>query len=459
MSNFRAPLFIGFVLSAAVLCRAQGTTGASFGAAGDSSSSAPSVNQSSAGSTDTVRADNRAPSGVQPLGLGITGKKELNIAVNGSESWDSNSGVTPQSGTDWEPLTTFGGTVSLRRQGNTSLTSLNYSGQGIAYPNRNPAFTTYQGLGFAQSFQLGRWQLLASDAFNFSPNAAFGGFGTVLLPPVNASAQPVLNPQYVPNQSIFTPYGTSLMNTVAGQIEYGLSRRSSWTASGSYGILEYTNSGFYNTHQMTASTGYNYSFTAKDSISVSYIYNLFNYDNFNNSFYSNSAQISYSRRVTGRIALQLGGGPQFISTNGLGVSQQRTQFAGNGLLSYSRARTSLSLTYFSGMTGGSSVLLGSTTDQVQFTTSRQLSREWSTAVFAGYSRNTGLIQPQQKSYDSLYLGTSLNRALGKRASATFSYSYQRQIASSNCVGVVCGDLSRNFLTLGISYSFRPIRLE
>ena len=201
--------------------------------------------------------------------------------------------------------------------------------------------------------KVGRWTLTAADTLNYSPNSPFGGYGYSLAPASNASTtSSIINPQYVPNQTILTPYASSYLNTALGQVEYGLTRRSSWTATGSYGIMRFPDSGLYDTNQLVASTGYNHSLTARDSIYATYNYSQFHYTAYDSSFTSQNAQFGYSRKVTGRMSFQVSGGPEFINATSIGASQKKVQFSGSANVGYSRARTNFGLTYFAGVTGG-----------------------------------------------------------------------------------------------------------
>ena len=217
----------------------------------------------------------------------------------------------------------------------------------------------------------------------------------------NVDHTPVVNPQYVPNQSVLTPFAASYFNTVVGQVEYGLSRRSSWTASGSYGIVRYPDSDLYNTNQLIASTGYNRSLTAKDSIFGTYNYSQFSYLAYNSNFTSQNVQFGYARKVTGRMSFRVTAGPEFTNAIALGANQKQIQFSGSANLAYSRGYTDIGLSYFAGATGGSGVMTGAQTQNVQFTIGHSFSRAWTTSFSAGYSNNSGLVQ--QQSYNSVYL--------------------------------------------------------
>ena len=401
--------------------------------------------------------DFRPLSGAQPISLGLGAPQQLAISLAASQLWNSNltGGVNNLKG--WYPGYSFGGSLQLSLEKASSQTTLNYSGNGIDYPDRDPALLTYQNLNFSQSFRVGRWGFTAADSFNYSPNSPFGGYGFGL--PTNASftGQPVLSPQNVPNQSILTPYVDSFYNSVMGQVQYGITPRSSWTASASYGLLRFPDSSLSNTNQITASVGYNYALSAKDSIAVTDMYSHFQYTDFESSFWSDTIQLGYSHRLNGRLALQLSGGPNVTNTTNLGIAQRDVRFGGTGALLYSKARTSLALSGFAGTTSGSGVLNGANTQSGQFSVTHGFSTTWTTAVALGYSHNSGLVQGE--SYNTIFISPNMRRAITRNLGVNFNYTYQRQLSNVSCIGANCANVSGSIISFGVDYKFRPIRLE
>jgi hypothetical protein len=455
----KIPVLLGLVVIASSFAWSQDTTPPPADAGKDATASSTPAEPTTQVPEPPIPARQFSPgSGALTPGLGIGGRKQLDISLQFNQSWDSNAAVVSGSNTGgWEPASAFGGSLQLTRETRTNRTLLNYTGNGIAYYDRNPVWTAYQNLGFSQSFKVGRWSFIAADNFNYSPNSPFGGFGFALNDTINSDPSASLKPQYVPNQSILTPTTTSYFNSVLGQVEYGISRRSSWTLSGSYGILRYPDSSLFNTNQITASTGYNRSLTARDGVSLTYTYNQFKYTGIDSDFMTQNVQFGYSHILGGRMSLQAAGGVEFIDSNNLGESMKRVQFSGNGSLNYQRGRTNVGLSYFAGSTGGSGVLTGANTQSVQGQVGHEFGRKWNTSLSVGYSHSSGLFQDQ--SYDTLYASPGLRRALTRNLGMTFNYTYQRQLSDSSCIASVCGDVNRSLLTFGFDYRFRPISLE
>ncbi|HLH07347.1 MAG TPA: hypothetical protein VKW78_08920 [Terriglobales bacterium] len=418
-------------------------------------STAANPNVTGADATATIAADTRPLTGAQPFSLGISGHKQMSVSLFASEGWDSNPGVIAGTGTAFESLTIAGGSLALQRQLQTSQTALAYSGSVVHYSTSQPAFSTSQNLSFSQNFQIGRWNLTGADAFTYTPNSLMGG--GFLLPIPEQVPDAVIKPQYAPNQSILNPYGAQYGNTVMGQVAYDLSRRSTWTASAIYGIERFQDFSLYDYNEITGTSGYNYGLTSKDSIGISYNYSLFRYDNFNSQFHSQGLQLSYGRKIGGRMSFQASGGPQFINSGGLTKAANQITYNGSASLDYQRARTSVSISYFTGTTAGAGVLYGATTSTAQVSVSRPLGTTWSATGIFGYSRNSDLTNTSQI-YQGLFVGANVHRSLGRYAGLTLNYNYQRQV-SDNCVGLACGDLNRQIAGVAFNWSFRPIPLE
>src|SRR5260370_16314126 len=96
--------------------------------------------------------------------------------------------------------------------------------------------------------------------------------------------------------------------------------RGSITMSGSYGLLDFVQSGNVNSDLTSGTIGYNYTLTHKDSFGAFYRFSAYHYSGQPQANGDHAFNFAYSRKVTGTLALQLYAGPDFttsrISTNG-----------------------------------------------------------------------------------------------------------------------------------------------
>ena len=177
--------------------------------------------------------------------------------------------------------------------------------------------------------------------------------------------------------------------------------------------------------------------------------------------------VEFGRKITGRRALTLSGGPEVTKFRLAPAPATKTQYiagSGNASLSYLVPKGTLAATYFHGVTAGSGVFLGATTDQITATAARKLSRVWSGELHGGYARNRAVEAASGVSstdYDSFFGGVSASRPLGRNASFSASYTaYLERTSVSSCGGSSCSSsFTTNQISLGVSWHTRPLVLR
>jgi hypothetical protein len=176
-----------------------------------------------------------------------------------------------------------------------------------------------------------------------------------------------LGGQFNPGQSIFTAIGPRYTNTFGTQLNYVLSKRSSITFGGLFSIERFVDAGNIESDDYTGNIGYNYQITRADTIGILYRYSSIHYLGLPQAIGDYSIQAAYGRKITGRLALQLTGGPEITHQRvpqGTNTQQQFVAGTGSATISYAFEKGSISANYFHGVTTGSGVFLGATTDQV-----------------------------------------------------------------------------------------------
>ncbi len=233
------------------------------------------------------------------------------------------------------------------------------------------------------------------------------------------------------------------MNSVFGQAEYSFSRRSAVTFAASYGLLRFQGTGFVDSTMMDAQVGYDYLLDPSNSIALLGSYGKIEYTGTGVSTVDYVGALAYGRKITGRLAFQIAAGPQEIQSilpggsgnfHLLGVSV-------NSALTYQRRRNRVSLDFMHGLSGGSGVFLGATSNTFSFADSYQFSRHWTSTVNAGYALNNslapaGVPTPQ---YDNWFAGADLGRQVGQHMAINFNYGAMRQNNPASCTTVaLCG---------------------
>lgn len=280
-----------------------------------------------------------------------------------------------------------------------------------------------------------------------------------------------LQPGLSADGTILTTRGQRIDNSFITQVDTTLTPRSSLTLMGGYSLLRYFDNSFLNVSNVIAQGGYNHQINRTDTISVLYRFGQYTYSGGAQTINDNVAQISYARRLTGRLAFQVSGGPDytlfstpiFAGASGTATENSRLSWSLSSGLTYQLRRGALGLTYGHGIGGGSGVFLGSISDTVSGNASHQLSRTVSGGITGGYSRNSALAivgaSNEGQSYNYWFGGANISRPWGRTLSLFLSYQAQYQNSNAGfCAGITCStSVVRHLISAGFNWSTRPMR--
>ena len=413
------------------------------------------------GSTSNLNPDTRPLTGVQNPTLGTPGIRH-SYWLPGFQYANTvrSSALNQATALDWNTTSLVTGNLSVLETWSRAQLAVNYSGGASISSDSAQGNSQFQQLGLIEMFDWGRWQLHFLDQFSYLPETQFGfGAGTALsIPGVAgplAPPLPGLQSSYVPNQSVFTTFGPRYSNAFATQVAYTVSPRGSITAAGTYGILRFVEAGNIESNNANLNVGYDHVLTSADTLGVQYRFSSYRYLGNPQAINDQVVQFMYGHKISGRIALQLFGGPD-VTTLGVPGNNSTNRVSGSGgaNLTYALNRGSMAVSYDHGISGGSGVFAGAITDQLQFSLARQLSREWAASLNVGYSRNGSVVSPASPQiYNSWYLGGGLSRPFGRNAD--FTIGYTAQIQASNQAVCAAGTCSTNFtlhqITLGLRW--------
>src|SRR5579875_83689 len=438
-----------------------------------------SANNDADENSQDLSPDTRPLSGVQYLSVGNlkTTRSYWQPQFNIAGSADSNPQEGP-AGSGWGAWTSFTAGVEIHRISGASQLSLNYTGGGMYSSDSFAPSGTVQELGFSDSISFRRAILSVIDALSSLPQAGmgFGGLGGL---PSNGIGPTGLGPGETNGQTILTGQGQNLENSSVVQLETFLTPRSSVTMSGGYALLHFfgNNLNLYDSANENFQGGYNYQLTKHNTIAVLYGFNHFSYSSSDESINLHTVQAAFSRRITGRLMLQIGAGPSFTQLNqiplsaggGTGSGGGLTRTPANGIywslnsaIDYQYARTGLDLTYWHGISSGSGVVLGSISDLVTGSITRKVSKTFSSGISGGYSRNSALFMTittnSGENYNYWFAGATLARPLSSTLALTLSYQMQYQNSNGTfCIGQSCGsNLVRHLISVGLSWQQRPL---
>jgi hypothetical protein len=392
--------------------------------------------------------DERPLAGDKDLSFGIPAGAEnvLNASIRVDERLDSNPRVAGTKG-GWQQDQDVFGSLSLNRIWKRNMFTAGYDGGGIFYPGGNIRSTHFANLSELLTWR--RWSLTLSDEMFYAPETPFGMPGPQLIS-LNGTNIP-----FQPNQSILTNQTTRISNTNIVQVDYALSRGSSITGTGSYGLLHYTTSGAPDSHQDGGTLGYNYALTPRDKVAVTYGYEQLYFNSSNIDI--QTTNLSYAHQVTGRWSAEVAAGAQLAKRFFSGVTRSHDNLYpdGHASLMYERRRNVLTLSASKSLLSGMGLFVVTNTTIAQIVASRILTRKLHGFIGGGYAQNS--VIGENHKIRSGFATLGLERTLGRHAALDFNYHFQRQTANTVCSGSVCaGDLLRHTIGVGFAWNFSPV---
>ncbi|HXC31534.1 MAG TPA: hypothetical protein VNZ56_03620 [Verrucomicrobiae bacterium] len=336
----------------------------------------------------------------------------------------------------------------------------------------------YHNLGVTQAISWARWHLLLRDSLIVSPGAAFtsqglGGPGlSAQFSSILGNALSAFGQENQPAETVDTGAVMRYSNSVIGQAEYSVSRRSTITFAGSYGLLDFNTPGYFNSTMAVGQAGYDYQIDRFNSIAFLGSYGQINFSGTGtpvvgsptvaagNTVTDYSGAFAYGRRITGRLAFQAAVGPQEIETFHPGGAGNFHQLfvSVNSALSYERRRGGVSLGYARALTAGSGVYLGATSNTVTASAHYQFTRYWTGFVNGGYALNLSLAPAGASTtqFDNWFIGANIGRSVGTHMHVNFNYGATQQNNAVICLVASCGGVGlQQTVGMSINWHLRP----
>lgn len=414
--------------------------------------------------------DTRPLAGVQNLSLGSQAASHsfLLPSFGVTSAVEFNPGNSSGGSSSPESTTYVSGRLALNKISSRSTLLLDYLAGGGFSSYSNQGNSVIQSLDFSETIRGGRWSQTLGEQFSYLPASSFnfgglGGLGNFGVNLGTVGTTPGFRQDLIPNQSILTTGAARISNATMAQTTYALGYRSSLSFFGSYGQLHFLDNGFQNSSSVSAGAGYNYLLNPLNSISVSYDFGRFMFANLPEQADSHSVQLSFARRVTGRLSFQIGAGPDFqVYSSPLAGPATIVSWTLNSALSYQLRNWNTGFAYTHSLSGGSGVLVGAETDMFSGHLGRAFG-SWQTGFSAGYSRNRSL---QQTSINVVtpqgwFGGAEISRHFMSFGSLFVSYNVSRQSG----LGTVCPLLAcatnqvTQTVSVGYNWGLRPIILE
>ena len=430
-----------------------------------------------------------------------------------SESANTNIGNT-LGGNTYGSISRGLGTLELKRLWSHYDLALDYMG-GVSYYNEGGVgWRQLQNLAVDQKIQWKRGQLSLRDSFAYLPEgnfgASYGSLGSVGIAGIGGGA---LGSFYGANTFGALGLTPRIVNVSLAELSENLNPKSAVTATGAYAFTHFygddvSGASFIGSSQVSAQGGYNRILTPHTQVAAVYGYQGFDFSIAGTAFHSHVVQGMYGHRISGRMDLLLGAGPQLtlIDTQSQVCSDPTIpppdcQFFGDTLqpvtirnrqlgvaaqarLRYRVSKNSFNLGYERFVTSGGGLFTGAQTDMIRFGVEHPLSRVWNLSMDLGYSHNNRLqpLTPQQiqacmtgaqnsqnacpandaSTYNSGFAGAALHRYFGRQWHGFVSYQFN-ELAFDNsfCASnTPCNRISnRQVVTVGLDWTPRPIRID
>lgn len=422
-----------------------------------------------------VVADTTSLSGAQNLTLGLppSGHSLLLPSFGVSSQAQINPYDSSQPNSPGIIGTTYlTGRLALTRSSGRSNLSLDYMTGGSFSTGSSQGNFGIQSLHFSDQIHWGRWTTMFGDQFSYTPQSpfGFGGLGSLNNLGVGlgngVGSSPSFNNNFVPGQSILINGSPQISNAVIGEVDYALSYRASLTFAGSYGLLHFVNAGFQDSSNTSFQGGYNYLLDRKNSIAVFYRFNATMFTGVPKGIQDHSVQLSYARRITGRLSFQVGGGPDaHVYQSPLAGPNTVASWMASTSLSYEYRHLATGFSYNHSVTGGSGLLPGAQTDLFSGNLNHRINRDWDATVSGGYSKNRALLQTTSNanntSPQSWFSSVMVNRHFTRYGSLFIAYSASGQSSlASICTLPACQVSSlSNTVSIGYNWGLRPMVVE
>lgn len=325
----------------------------------------------------------------------------------------------------------------------------------------------------SQTVNFRRLQLVFSDQFSYLPESSYGFSGFAGLDSFGGGSGGALlgnttsiNPGLLPGGSILTGASRRISNALVGEAKYSRSRRTTFTLTGNYGLLQFLESGYTNIHYFTFIAGDNYRLTTRDQFAADYIDTLYLFSGGSRALLTRAVELSYSRLLTTRLTLTLTLGPSINTvSSGTGQSLSRFLLTTNDRLQYRSKKLDLDARFMRYTNPGAGVLRGAESEMANLTASRHVFGKFYGGVDLGHVYNQSLAQRSSKAqrtrFETWETGVHLSHELSHRASLYAHYQFQHQISNRQmCFGDACGTVyTRHIIGVGVNWHGRPRRIH
>ena len=364
--------------------------------------------------------------------------------------------------------TDLSGNAAYTSPNTTRPFSVLFAGGVILADQSGGGTTSFWNISASQGYVTRHWIFNISDSFSFlpqSPTTGLSGIAGV----GDLGSTPIQGPGAGPIGGIITTSGDRIGNAVSGSVERTLTRNTSISGSGTWGVLHYLDSDAgLDSSQVSGSVSLNQRIDARSSIGVGAVYSTYSYSGSGSGlntpdFQTRGINVFYQRVLSRTLSFSASVGPQFVSSSNSALIPDSTDIAVNAGISYGYQNVHAGINYSRGVNNGSGVLPGSLTDSVVASAGRNFGRDWVVGLTAAYTHNAGLTQflngtslvTTNATYDTVYGGAQVTRRITPHFSAYASYTAASQSNNNLVEPVTQNILDSTFQTFGFGVTFTP----
>ena len=400
-----------------------------------------------------VQPDTHTLSSIESIGSGTLGIVESIFDPSFSFTQSRDTAILPGIKTN---VSTLGANLGFNHQWSRAQLTGAYNGaQALYYPDSS-FNTANHNLGVVQQFTFSRWLIRLRDDLTVAPDAPFGGLdgGGGALAAMGQYGLHDLNGAMDDIDAVLTQRAKRIRNMAAAEVNYSLSRRSIVTAAGQFTTTDFSQPGFVESQGINGRVGYDYVLSSRNVIGLMYAYDRTNFTNPTDRTRTDSVQMAFGRRIAGRLAFQIAGGPQMQRslTQGRNLTWTLTSS-----MNYGTRRNQYNLSYGHVFSRGSGVFLGASRHTVVATMQRALSGTWTSFLAGGYARNENLTPAPGvvELFSNYYATAGVGRAAGRHLQFNFNYGIQRQIAGAGACPVQACGATQTRHVFGVTLQWHP----
>ena len=331
----------------------------------------------------------------------------------------------------------------------------------------SPGFTFYQktsslnqadqNLGINLRYRL-------SPHVTFSVADSFQKTSNVLNQPNTDLASPVSGGVYVPNNSVIAPIADTLTNTANASLTYQFAANAMVGANGNFSNLHYPNQaqvpGLSDTSSRGGSAFYTYRLAKMHYIGATYQYQWFlaSPSGGQSETQTQSVFLFYTIYFKPTLSVSFFGGPQYSNTQQFGLPTSSSWSpAGGASFAWQGKLTSFAASYSQTINNGGGLGGAVHGSNASASLRRQLARNLSATVGAGYANNSVLdASPAFNTGGHTISGNaSVQRQIGQHLNVQLQYMRLQQ--SYTDVAAISSIPNQNRVAINISYQFsRPL---